>query len=154
MENCGRFVFYHNHVFFFLQKTKNKTTSTAWHVTSFPWLKLSKTITLDKSAREDSLSYCKNNLSGWGDLLHVTSPTWGPHLHLNGLLNSLKIKCYFRKILLNPCGFKSSLRIHAWLEECVIQQIITCWVQHIFVVDSLAFVGRKLYFNSLSPGNQ
>ena len=53
MENSGRFVFYNN-IYFFLRKTKNKTTGTAWHVKSFPW-----SIALDQSAREDSLSHCK-----------------------------------------------------------------------------------------------
>ena len=45
--------------FIFLRKTKNKTTGTAWHVTSFQWTILPKTIALDQSASEDSLSYCK-----------------------------------------------------------------------------------------------
>ena len=39
------------------KKTKNKTSGTAWHVTSFPCSILSQTIALDQSAREDSLSY-------------------------------------------------------------------------------------------------
>ena len=30
-------------------------------------------------------------------------------------LKQSKIKCYFKKMLLNPSGFKSSLRIHARL---------------------------------------
>ena len=152
MENCGRFVFYSNIWGFFYEKPKtNNQHCVTCYVISMVYTLIDHSY---GPAREDSFSYCKNKLSGWGDLLHVTSPTWGLHLHLNGPLNSLKIEYYFRKILLNPSGFKSSLRIHAWLEECVIQQIITCWVQHIFVLDSLAFVGRKLYFNSLSPGNQ
>ena len=52
MENSGRFVFYNN--IYFFTKNQNKTTGTAWHVTSFPW-----SIALDQSARGDSLSYCK-----------------------------------------------------------------------------------------------
>ena len=47
---------------FFWRKTKNKTSGTAWPFTSFPWSKLSETIALDQSARDDSLSYCKNLL--------------------------------------------------------------------------------------------
>ena len=139
MENCCRFAFYNNICFFFfLTKKQNNQHCVTCYVISMVY-------TL--------IDHSYGPISARVFLLHVTSPTWGLHLHLNGPLNSLKIKYYFRKILLNASCFKSSLRIHAWLEECVIQQVITCWVQHIFVLDSLAFVGRKLYFNSLSPGN-
>ena len=59
MENYGRFVFYNNIYFLYLRKNKDKTTGTAWHVTSFPWSLLLYTIALDQSAPEDLLSYCK-----------------------------------------------------------------------------------------------
>ena len=42
----------------FLRKTKNKTTGTAWPVTSFPWSILWQTITLDQST-QNLLSYGK-----------------------------------------------------------------------------------------------
>ena len=70
---------------------------------------------MDQSAREDSFSYCKKNLSGWGDLLHVISLTRGPPPLCKQALKQSKIKCYFKKMLYNPSGFKSSLRIHARL---------------------------------------
>ena len=56
MENSGRFVFYNNIYFFTKNQKQNNRywTGIAWHVTSF-----SRSIALDQSAREDSLSYCK-----------------------------------------------------------------------------------------------
>ena len=56
MENSGRFVFYNNNYFFTKNQNQNNRywTGTAWHVTSF-----TRSIALDQSAREDSLSYCK-----------------------------------------------------------------------------------------------
>ena len=128
-------------VFFFLRETKNKTTSTAWHVTSFPWFLLSETIAMDQSAREDSLSYCKNNLSGWVDLLHVTSPTWGPPPLCKQALKQSKIKCYFKKMLLNPSGFKSPLRIHAKLSLFITSVAIVLKLSLL----SLLFVCQKFY---------
>ena len=50
--------FLQQHLFFLRKNKKNKTTGSAWHVTSFPWSILSYTIALDQSARQDSLSYC------------------------------------------------------------------------------------------------
>ena len=55
------------------KKTKNKTSGTVWHVTSFPRSILSQTMALDQSAREDSLSYIVKLFSRpslWSNLIY------------------------------------------------------------------------------------
>ena len=124
-------------ILIFLRKAKNKTAGPAWYVKSFPWSRLSQTLALDQSAREDSLSYCKKSCSHRIVFSHINAGSV-TSLSTNGafvpLIRGTKAPFVEREVtlpafMLNRCTV--SLKVLACQLICLYRRCQACNGRHI-----------------------